>query len=594
MSRLANELWGRTVALALARSGVRLACVSPGSRSTPLVLALAGVPDLRLVSCLDERSAAYFALGAGRVGGGPAVVVTTSGTAVANLFPAVVEAAQSEAPLLLLTADRPARLRDADANQTIGQAGIFGAYARFAIDVGEPSEDPAALRVLAAKVARAVAAARGRPAGPAHLNVPFAKPLEPERQAAVTAVAAPFEAARVPRHHVGVAGPPAAAVEDVARTLAAAQRPLLVCGAVPDSASVGAQALALARETGTPVLADPLSGARFGPGATEVTAGAADRFLSDPAVRRALAPDVVLRVGSTPTSVSVQALLEEAGEAPQIVVDGGGRWKDHQALAASYVRADEAGTLRALREAGERSRSPERAAWTDLWRRAEGAAQEALRDATTAVASADTATLFEGAVAREVAAAAPAGATLFVSSSMPVRDLDAFAAPRDAALRVLGNRGASGIDGVVSSALGVSAGAPAAGPVIALIGDLALLHDANGLALAGAAPRCVFVVVNNDGGGIFQFLSIREFEPEFTEHFATPHGRDLSLLASFHGLDHSEAPNLGALPERLAAAVAAERSALLEIRTERESNRTAREAVTRRIVDAVTSAMPTT
>jgi 2-succinyl-5-enolpyruvyl-6-hydroxy-3-cyclohexene-1-carboxylate synthase len=297
----------------------------------------------------------------------------------------------------------------------------------------------------------------------------------------------------------------------------------------------------------------------------------------------------VLRVGATPTSTWVQALLEEASEAPQIVVDGGGRWKDHQALAAVYIRADEAGTLRALREAGQASRPPERAAWSDLWRRAEDAAQEALRAATTAPA-----TLFEGAVAREVAAAAPAGATLFVSSSMPVRDLDAFAAPRDAALRVLGNRGASGIDGIVSSALGASAGSPAAGPVIALIGDLALLHDANGLALASAAPRCVFVVVNNDGGGIFQFLPVRDFEPEFTEHFATPHGRDLSLLASFHEIDHSTLAHLGALPDRLQAAVAAERCALLEIRTDRESNRTAREAVTGRIVDAVRSVIPST
>ena len=583
-TRRANEAWGRTIAAALAAAGVRHVCVAPGSRSTPLVLALARRGELRLVECLDERSAAFFALGAARAAGDPAAVVTTSGTAVANLLPAAVEAAQSEVPLLLLTADRPPPLRGSDANQTIDQAAIFAGYARLVLDPGPPSAEAGALRVLAAQVARACAAARGRPAGPAHLNLPFAKPLEP-------ATWPPGEdgvEVRVPRHHAGAAAPPQDVADRVGAALASAERPLLVCGAVPDPGRVGREALALAGAAGVPVLADPLSGARFATGAPAAVAGAGDRFLTDASVRAALRPDFVVRVGASPTSASAAALLEECGDAPQVVLDGGGRWKDHQALASDYVRADEALALAALRRAAD---APGDGAWLARWMGAEAAAQAEL-DAALAEVSAGPDGLFEGAVARAVVADLPAGATLFVSSSMPVRDVDAFAAPREAALRVLGNRGASGIDGVVSSALGAAAALPDGAPaLVALVGDLALLHDANGLALTAAAPSALFVVVNNDGGGIFQLLPVRELEPEFTRFFATPHGLDLAGLGTLHGVAHEVAPHVGALRAELAARLAAGNGGLLEIATDREANRIARDAVTRRVVDAARGAL---
>lgn len=584
-TRRANEAWARTIAGALVAAGVRRVCVAPGSRSTPLVLALARRDELRPLACLDERSAAFFALGVGRASGDPAAVVTTSGTAVANLMPAAVEAAQSEVPLLLLTADRPPSLRGSDANQTIDQPGIFGAYSRLTLDPGPPSADPRALRVLAAQVARACAAARGRPAGPAHLNLPFAKPLEPE------AWPPPDEEpeVRVARHHAGAAEPPPGIAAQVAAALAAAGRPLVVCGSVPSPDAVGREAIALARDARVPVVADPLSGARFGHGTRGTVAGAADRFLSEPSVRRALCPDFVLRVGASPTSAHVLELLEEAADAPQVVLDGGGRWKDHQALASEYVRADEALSLSAVRRSVEEARDD---AWLRRWMDAEAAAQGALDAALRESAVADPAALFEGAVARAVAADVPAGATLFVSGSMPIRDLDAFAAPREAGLRVLGNRGASGIDGIVSSALGAAAALPdGAPPLVALIGDLALLHDANGLALAPAAPRTLFVVVNNDGGGIFQLLAVRDFEPEFTRLFATPHGLDLSGLGALHGVAHRAAEGLEDLRAELAAGLASAQGGLLEIATDREGNRVARDAVTRRVVEAVSATL---
>jgi 2-succinyl-5-enolpyruvyl-6-hydroxy-3-cyclohexene-1-carboxylate synthase len=319
-------------------------------------------------------------------------------------------------------------------------------------------------------------------------------------------------------------------------------------------------------------------------------AGGADRFLTDPEVRAALAPDLVLRVGASPTSASVARLLEEAADAPQIVLDGGGRWKDHQALASQYVRADEALSLAAIRGAtdgpGDRD-----AAWGGRWARAEEAAQKAFDGAVLEIAAGSHG-LFEGALARQVAAAVPAGGALFVSSSMPVRDLDAFAAPRDDTLGVYGNRGASGIDGIVSSALGASLALPdGAPPLVALLGDLALLHDANGLSLASAAPRTIFVVVNNDGGGIFHMLPIRDYEPEFTRFFATPHGLDLGALAAFHRVPHERCEGPAALGEALRKRMTASAGGVIEIVTDREANRKARDAVTRRAVDVVSAVL---
>lgn len=616
-TRAANQAWGAALAWALSDAGVRRVCVSPGSRSTPLVLALASRPELHCVVCLDERSAAFFALGIGRVARVPAAVVTTSGTAVANLFPAVVEAAQSEVPLLLLTADRPPEVGGSDANQTIDQRGIFGGYVREAMDAGAPSADPEALRILAARTARAVARTRARPAGPVHLNLPFAKPLEPETWPSETeAWPSPLAPAvgagpdrDLPRRPgtigvlAGASHPSPDDVREVAEALRSAVRPLLVCGGVPDPEGVGPSALALAEAAAIPVLADPLSGARFGAGAVGAVAGASDRFLTDRSIREALLPDFVLRVGATPTSASAQSLLAEAADVPQVVIDGGGLWKDPRGLASGYLRADERRSLEALRE--EVGRRSDAGTWTQAWSTAERAAQAVLTDATEAVAE-EPGEGFEGAIARAVTEALPSGGLLFASSSMPVRDVDAFAAPRDAPLTVLGNRGASGIDGIVSSVLGVGVGAAAhrrpvgvggaahrppptaaspadnSPPVTGLIGDLALLHDANGLALAEAAPEAVLVVVNNDGGGIFDLLPIHRYEPAFTRFFATPHGRDLSVLAAFHGVAHDRVDTLAELVARLREG----RGGLVEVRTRRDTNRRMRAEVTDRVVGA--------
>ncbi len=529
---------------------------------------------------LDERSAAFFALGLGKAGGGPAAVVTTSGTAVANLLPAAVEASQAEAPLLLVTADRPPRLRGADANQAIDQVGLFGAYVRFQADLERPVDEEASVRHLRAVAARAVAAASGLPAGPVHVNVPFDKPLEPAPGEPPPATGGRPDGA--PWVSVGPRRPRASAEElaEVARSLVSATRGLIVAGPHPEARELGPELRRLAAATGFPLAADPLSGGRHGPEQGAAVLGAYDLVLRDPAVRMALRPDLVLRVGQAPTSTALLAWLEEHDDVPQMVVDADGRWKDHLARASRYLRADPVDAFRRLHDVGLARRAS--APWRERWRRLDRAAAEVVQAAGRAAEP------HEGGVLAAVTAQLPEGTPLFVSSSMPVRDLDAFGGARPVTLPVFGNRGASGIDGIVSTALGVAAGCGR--PAVAVLGDLALFHDVNGL-LATREPdaRVVFVVINNDGGGIFHMLPVRDHEPEFTPYFATPHGLDPASAAALYGVAHRRVEGLAALTTAVAKGLDAGQSVLLEIRTDREANRRGHDEVVAAVRRAVTA-----
>ena len=578
-----NALWASAFADELARAGVREVCVAPGSRSTPLVLAFATHGGFRMRVHLDERSAGFFALGIGKASGVPAAVLTTSGTATANLFPAVIEASQGETPLLVLTADRPHRLRDGDANQAIDQLRLYGPFVREFFDVAPAAAEGPALRHLRTVAGRAVASAVGAPAGPVHLNFPFDRPLAPLasadppkafEQGHARAVlgrpeGAPYVAVAPRRPVVGDGE-----LDLLAERLRVARRPLLVAGPAADPAQ-GAAASRFAAASGVTFLADPLSGARYRPAAIGRALGAYDLFLRDGQVRAALAPDLVIRVGRSPTSTVLLDYLDDCGAGLHVLIDPSHRWKDHLALATHVLRGDAADALDRL---GQWTGSvPGEAGWSGLW----SAVEEA---AASAIGTALSGGVFEGQVARDVLEAMPSDATLFVSNSMSVRDLDAFGGARDQELRVLGNRGASGIDGIVSTALGVAVGARQ--PVVALLGDIALLHDGNGLLAAREADaKVVFVVVNNDGGGIFHFLPVREHEPHFTRLFATPHGLEPARLAALYDIPHQRVES-GVVGEAVRAALAAGGSRLLEVRSDREENRLRREAV----VEAVCAA----
>ena len=583
--------WVRAFIDELARGGVEHICIAPGSRSTPLVMACAREDRIQTWVHLDERCAGFFALGLGKITRRPAAVITTSGTATANLFPAVIEASQAGVPLLVLTADRPAALRGTDANQTIDQSNLYGSFVRGSLDAGEPSEED--LRKVRALACESVAATLGTDPGPVHVNFPLDKPLEPAELSAERAAslreADPIGldgqadgTPMIPAVEGGGAGPVDEEVRAVAVALVGGSRGLIVVGPVADPEAVGPAVGELACVTGFPVLGDPISGARFSEHCVEHAMTAYDLFLQGPLPSdHALEPDVVIRIGGAPVSASLLAFLGGLADVPQVRVTSAHLWKDHLGVASLYVRAEEAPFIRAVTNTLGTPGAPP--SWREQWRSIDQATRQAVCDFRAREAGEPS----EGAVLAAVVAGVSEGTTLFVSSSMPVRDLDAFGGGGKP-LRVHGNRGASGIDGIVSTVAGIAAANDGRSPIVAVVGDVAFYHDMNGLfAVAKHRLDIVFVVINNDGGGIFHMLPIRDHEPEFTKYFAAPHGLDFRYVAELYGISYRrvEHPNDAAIA--LGEVLAGSGPRILEVRTDRDRNQHGREAVVEAVRKAV-------
>lgn len=566
----ANTAAARAFVDGLARAGVRHACVTPGSRSTPLTVALAEQSAIRPWLHLDERASAFFALGLARASGAPVALVCTSGTAAVNFHPAAVEADLLRVPLVLCTADRPPRLRNVGAPQTIDQPGLYGVSARMERDLPAPGED-GALPALFAEAARlAVEVALGPLPGTVHLNLPFEEPLiaapaahpapEPSAAAPATAPATP----PVPPD----AGELAAAVDALAR----AERPLIVAG--PESGGLPADALAgLARALGAPLLADPLSGLRTGAHDRACVVDAYDALLQD-ARATTLRPDCVLRFGAAPTSRALNGFLAAAREASHVLCDLPGSFRDPNGVTTHRLTADARSAAAALRES--LSREPAPAAWLAEWRDRDARARRALDEFAR---SADEP--FEGRAVVELQRAMPAGGALIAGNSMPVRDVDAFLASDAKPLTVAANRGANGIDGVLSAALGHAAAGR--GPTALLIGDLSLVHDLNGL-WAGTRHGLdlAVVLVDNGGGGIFHYLPQVEHGAVFEEWFGTPSGVDFAAAARAFGAEHRPLADWSELD----AALAGGGVRVLEFRTDRARNRELHERAWRAAVRA--------
>ncbi len=522
------------------RGGVTRAVVCPGSRSTPLVLALAAHPSIDLRVRLDERSAGFTALGIGWASGRPAVVVTTSGTAAAELHAAVVEADLSWVPLIACTADRPPELQGVGAPQTIEQSHLFGRSPRWFSDPGVPDALTGwSWRSLAARtVAEATSGVAGP--GPVHLNLPFRDPLlgDPTKAGELPPGrpgGAPWHRAVAAAAHPGP-GCVSSLVEE--QLVHPTRRGVIVAGA---GCGEPAPVLALSAALGWPILADPRSGLR---GPEPGVVAAADGLLRSERFAAAHLPDAVLRLGEPWVSKVVGGFLSAAvGEgARAVVVDPWGRWADPERESSTLVRSDPGLFCREVAEYLERSGSGgtgsgEGRGWIESWCTAEAAAREVISAALGPDAAPEVAgPVNEPSLAHRLFAAMPGHATLVVSSSMPVRDLEAFAAPRRHPPRVIANRGANGIDGVVSTALGVAMASP--GPTVALVGDLAFLHDASALVRAeGQQPALTVVVADNGGGGIFSFLeqaSTLDAEP-FDRLFGTPQESDVAAVAAGFG-----------------------------------------------------------
>ncbi len=530
-----NYGFALTLADQLAACGVEHVCLAPGSRSAPLAIAVARHPRLRHWVHIDERSCGFFALGLAKATERLVAVICTSGTAAAELHAAVVEADLSRTPLIVLTADRPPELVGVGANQAIDQVALYGGSVRWFADPGPPREGAAAAwRRLAV---RAVAEATGTPPGPVHLNLAFREPLVPapgELPAAEGEVAAPV---------VTAAG--GADLSALKAAVAAAQRPVLVAGELRQ----GHRAAAAAERLELPLLAEPSSHLR-------VRELPYDAMLREAGWASAHVPDLVVRLGAAPTSKPLNQWLAASG-ARTFLVDPAG-WRDPDLAATDIVRADPLAALEALVEV------PAPRGWTGAWDAAGAAAAGALRGALAGAA------MFEAHAVQALAAVAPEGAAVFVGSSMPIRDVDTFW-PQARGRRFLGNRGASGIDGLVSSGLGMAAARSS--PAILLLGDLSLYHDMNGLwALRRHRLRATIVVLDNGGGGIFSFLPQAAHTDVFEEVFGTPLDIRFEDVAELYGLDFRAVERAQDLAPALAAAIADPRSSMVCVRFRREDS----------------------
>lgn len=586
-----NQIWADLLVEELIRLGVGLFCLAPGSRSAPLALAVAAHPRAKYVMHYDERGAAFCALGYGRAARRPAAWITTSGTAVANGTPAVAEASMDAVPMLLVTADRPPELRAAGANQTIDQVKIFGEYVRWQFDLPapDPAIDPAFVLTTADQAAyRAVR----MPAGPVHLNAMYREPLvsspDRSRYAAYLEGLQAWRDAETPYTRYGSAADisetpvthfsDAPRFESLMHDLRRAKRGLVVAGRLHTRTQADA-VRRLAQKLGWPLLPDVCSQLRFSEKyavscSTEkitkevAVASRYDLALASETFRAAHAPDAVLYFGGAAVSKRLNAWLADVRPALFAVVrespdrmDPGHCVTDYMESSIAFFCRSMLHFLDAAPEADERGID---AGWAGSW--------VAFSDAVVRLLNEHMPDdLSEPAAARLISRHTPDEATLMLASSMPIRDMDMFGDAAGRAPFVAANRGASGIDGAVATAVGLAYGRRT--PVILVVGDLGLLHDLNSLALAASAPEPVVIVaINNHGGGIFSFLPVARCGEAFEPMFGTPHPYRFEQAARMFGLGYDHVRDMDALSEAYARALSAGESRIIEVTTDRAEN----------------------
>jgi 2-succinyl-5-enolpyruvyl-6-hydroxy-3-cyclohexene-1-carboxylate synthase len=547
----------------LARCGMRAACTSPGSRCAPLVLTLAREERLRCYSHIDERCAGFFALGLAKASRLPVAVTCTSGTAAAELLPAAIEASQARVPLILLTADRPPELRENGAGQAIDQLKLFGSAAKWFFEVGTHQASEERLRWVRTLACRAYwTALEGRP-GVVHLNFPLREPLVIDEELPEDSTARPGTRPYVRRSPAIIAGSDSSSTTSLRQLVAKAKRGVIVAGRHERPTQLGEAAAAFCEAASWPLLADPLSGARRG------TAAIAhyDALLRDDAFAAGAVPDLVIRVGDLPVSKPLRTWLASLGEIPQVALDPERAWQDPASILIESLALEPAGALTELTAQQPAADTD----WLAGWRAADEQAAEAILGVL------GSAELSEPGIAMELGVLLGETATLFVASSMPVREIETFWPVRPDPPKVLCNRGANGIDGIVSSAFGAAAGGD--GPVVLLIGDVALAHDIGGLLAAKRLDlKLTIVLIDNGGGGIFDFLPVsrtamaQEYDI-YTRHIATPTGLDFAQAAGLYGLAHElveTVPVFRAALERVFSPQVG--SAILQVSTDRARN----------------------
>lgn len=561
--RNTNALWGSVLVETLARLNVRTAVVSPGSRSTPLAVAIAAHSRMEVVSILDERSAAFFALGQAKRTHVPVLLVCTSGTAGANYLPAVIEAHESNTPLIVITADRPPEMRDCASGQTIDQQKLFGAHVVFYHELAVPEARLEMLRYLRQTVAHACYRAQNPHAGPVHLNAPFRDPLPPIEDR--TAEPLRDEVGEEFFAHLGDEG---AVSRVTASQLPTTTRGLIIAGpANPrDDAGYIEAVRQFAEGMGWPILADALSPLRHaGPMGVPVVS-AYDAILRNDKLSRDLVPRYVVCLEGWPTSKGLRSWLEQS-QAEMILVADTQHNRDALHGKTRIVPLGVEG-LMAQRKEGASADAPELREYAGAWAGAEEAAGSHLANAFE-----KTSAMFEAKAAWLLARHLPEETPVFVAGSMPVRDAEYFWPASDRRYRFFFNRGANGIDGTLSTALGVTHGGR---PTVALTGDLALLHDTNGFLTAKKlSGSLTIVLINNNGGGIFEHLPIAKYDPPFEELFATPQDMDFGKLCAAYGVEHAEVDDWTQF-EKLVSVLPETGVRVLEIKTDRKRDAAAR------------------
>jgi len=572
-------LWAQLLIEELVRTGVETFFVAPGSRSTPLTVAAVRHPEASVVLHVDERGTAFAALGWGRARSGPAAWITTSGTAVANGQPAVVEASVDGVPMVLLTADRPPELRDTGANQTIDQVKMFGDYVRWQADVPPPTEaiDPA---YVLTTVDQAVHQARRRPPGPVHLNCGFRKPLEPVEDGSakrVPPVVRAWAQTSDPFTTYSRSRSKGADLDGVLRATEGVERGLVVAGRLDSDAEADA-VRRLASDLGWPLLPGLTSRLRLRRRKEQApSVPFFDLVLTSDAFRRENRPEAVLHLGGRVTSKRLRHFLRDCAPAVRAVVRPTPSRIDPDHRVTHHVEAEVDTFAGAVRN--RMAAPPGTDGWLDAWASANRRAETVVQEHAAAE------DLTEPALATALTQERSSGHPLVAASSMPVRDLERHAAATGSSGVAYANRGASGIDGTVATAAGVARGH--ASPTTLLIGDLALWHDLNSLALLQDQP-VVVVVVNNDGGGIFHFLPIRRHEDVFEPYFTTPQGRSFASVADTFGLAYYHPETTEAFRAVYAEASAASGPSIIEVQTDREANRQVHEALERAVATATT------
>lgn len=553
----------------LAHGGIQEVCIAPGSRSTPLTLAFFHQPGIHVYMHLDERSAAFFALGLSLAQDRPVPMVCTSGSAAANFMPAIVEARMSNVPLLVLTTDRPHELRGSGANQTIDQVKLYADQVLLSVDLPLPEDGQPdlVLRHVRTLAARALHIANGLSKGPVHLNFPFRKPLEPQNDAGFplseTPASPPFT-----RTSRGVLTPNAAQIHQLAHLIQEHERGLIICGPRCPGGAFPQAAAALAQASGYPLLAEPLSGLRFDPAVENGwILGGYDTFLAGGTLPWE-DPQIILRFGGVPTSAVLCSYLSYIRPLQRIHITESGGWADDDHRTTWLLQVDE--TLTCARLA-EHLAQPRHSAWAGRLRAVEDITWNALHTAL------EQEELFDAAIVKQVVDNLPAGSRLLIGNSLPVRHLEQFSRPLARQIAVFGNRGASGIDGNISTALGVAA-SDRERPLVAILGDITFYHDMNGLLAVRQhnLNHVTIIVLNNNCGGIFHRLPVARFEPPFTQAFLTPHNLDFSHAAALYGLEYirlDSRPELDqALQHLKTTAPAARQPRLIEVRSDAASD----------------------